>query len=150
MARRTRDSRAYDKFAATVDVPLLVLAVVMIPLLIAPLIWHLRPAASRAIDGLDWFIWAAFAFEYTVKLYLTPNRRHFIRTHIPDLIVVLVPLLRPAPPGTVATLDFCLFRQNGEQVLVQVVGEVKKVEPGCYLVEIRSNARILRRPEIFA
>jgi voltage-gated potassium channel len=30
-----------------------------------------------------------------IKLYLAPNQRQFVRHHIPDLIIVLVPMLRP-------------------------------------------------------
>jgi voltage-gated potassium channel len=36
-----------------------------------------------------------FAAEYVIKLSLTPNRRQFVAHHIPDLIIVLVPILRP-------------------------------------------------------
>jgi voltage-gated potassium channel len=38
---------------------------------------------------------AVFAAEYAIKLYLAPIRRRFVTSHIPDLIVVLVPMLRP-------------------------------------------------------
>jgi voltage-gated potassium channel len=36
-----------------------------------------------------------FAAEYVIKLYLAPNRRRFVVGHIPDLIIVVVPMLRP-------------------------------------------------------
>jgi voltage-gated potassium channel len=40
-------------------------------------------------------VWAAFAVEYAVKLYLAPDRWRFFKRNIPDLIIVAVPMLRP-------------------------------------------------------
>lgn len=39
--------------------------------------------------------WAAFSIDFIVRLAITPNRRHFLKTHILDLAAVLLPLLRP-------------------------------------------------------
>lgn len=40
-------------------------------------------------------MWAAFAVEYVVKLYLAPDRWRFFKANVPDLVIVLVPMLRP-------------------------------------------------------
>jgi voltage-gated potassium channel len=53
------------------------------------------PATERAFLSIDYALWAVFAAEYGIKLYLAPNRRRFVAQHIPDLIIVLVPMLRP-------------------------------------------------------
>jgi Ion channel len=45
---------------------------------------------SRAVDGP-----LTVLAEYAIKLYLAPNRRQFVARHIPDLIIVVVPMLRP-------------------------------------------------------
>jgi voltage-gated potassium channel len=55
----------------------------------------LSPGTESAFLAIDYLIWAVFAAEYAIKLYLAPNRRQFIAHHIPDLIIVLVPMLRP-------------------------------------------------------
>ncbi len=39
-------------------------------------------------------IWLVFVVEYMIRLTLVQERWRFVRTHIPDLIVVLVPPLR--------------------------------------------------------
>jgi voltage-gated potassium channel len=67
----------------------------MIPLIVLPLVVDLPPATESAFLAVDYLIWAIFAAEYAIKLFLAPNRRRFVAHHIPDLIIVLVPMLRP-------------------------------------------------------
>ena len=86
---------AFERFSRAVDGPLTVLALVMIPLIVLPLVMDLSPGTESAVLAIDYLIWAVFAAEYAIKLYLAPNRRQFVARHIPDLIIVLVPMLRP-------------------------------------------------------
>jgi voltage-gated potassium channel len=86
---------AFERFSRAVDGPMTVLALVMIPLIVMPLVVDLSPAVDRAFLAIDYLIWAVFAVEYAIKLYLAPNRRRFVLHHIPDLIIVVVPMLRP-------------------------------------------------------
>lgn len=74
---------------------MIVLALAMIPLIVIPLVLDLSPAMERAFLSIDDVLWAVFAAEYGIKLYLAPNRRRFVARHIPDLIIVVVPMLRP-------------------------------------------------------
>jgi voltage-gated potassium channel len=74
---------------------MMVLALAMIPLIVVPLVLDLSPATERAVLSIDYVLWAVFAAEYGIKLSLAPNRRRFVARHIPDLIIVLVPMLRP-------------------------------------------------------
>jgi voltage-gated potassium channel len=78
-----------------VDGPMMVLALAMIPLIVVPLVVDLPPSLDRAFVAVDYLVWAAFAVEYTVKLYLAPDRWRFFKRNIPDLIIVAVPMLRP-------------------------------------------------------
>jgi voltage-gated potassium channel len=39
--------------------------------------------------------WLIFAFDYLVNLYLAPERGHWFITHLFDLVVVFLPVLRP-------------------------------------------------------
>lgn len=91
-----RDRReAFERFSRAVDGPLTILALAMIPLIVLPLVVDLSPATDRAFLAIDYLIWAVFAAEYVIKLYLAPNRRRFVLHNIPDLIIVVVPMLRP-------------------------------------------------------
>lgn len=55
------------------DGPLTVLALVMIPLIVPPVVVYLSPAMEGAFLAVDSLIWAVFAAEYAIKLYLTPT-----------------------------------------------------------------------------
>jgi voltage-gated potassium channel len=71
------------------------LAIVMVPILVLPLVANLSPTEAEALDAADALIWAVFAAEYGAKLYLAPDRWRFARTHLLDLVIVVIPLLRP-------------------------------------------------------
>lgn len=90
-----RDQEAYDRFAAAVDTPLLVVSILWLPVLIIPLVSHPSTSLSDALDGIDYTVWALFAVEYLTKLYLAPHRLRFVRSHLVDLVVIAVPFLRP-------------------------------------------------------
>lgn len=77
------------------ELPLLILALVMVPLLVVPLVMELPSGVEATFLAVDWLIWAAFAFEYVVRLILTERRWHFVRREWPSLLLILLPFLRP-------------------------------------------------------
>lgn len=76
--------------------PLLWIALLFVVVLSMPII-HPDPGAGErtALTALNVAIWAVFAVDYFVRLRLTADRWRFVRTHLPDLAVVLLPALRP-------------------------------------------------------
>jgi voltage-gated potassium channel len=74
---------AFEQFSRAVDGPMTVLAFVMIPLIIVPLVVQLSPSTDRALLAIDYLVWAAFAVEYVVKLILAPDRWRFSRATSP-------------------------------------------------------------------
>ena len=97
--QRERVSRdrgaAFERFSRAVDGPMMILALAMIPLIVVPLIMDLSPGMDRTLVAIDYLIWAAFTVEYVVKLCLAPDRWRFVKANIPDLVIVVVPMLRP-------------------------------------------------------
>jgi voltage-gated potassium channel len=93
MPRRSQD--AYDRFSAAVGLPMTVLALLWLPVLVIPFVVKLRPAVTTAFEAIDHFVWAAFVFEYLVRLWLIPARRTFVTHHLLDLAVIALPVLRP-------------------------------------------------------
>jgi voltage-gated potassium channel len=92
----TRDrGEAFERFSRAMDGPLTVLALAMIPLIVLPVVVDLSPAVEGAFLAVDYLIWAVFAADYAIKLYLAPERRRFVTSHLLDLVIVLVPMLRP-------------------------------------------------------
>jgi voltage-gated potassium channel len=90
-----RSQAAYDRFTAATDLPLTILAVVWLPVLVLPLVIHLPADVTRTFDLIDLGVWAAYAAEYLIRLYLVPSRKRFVTHHLIDLAVVALPVLRP-------------------------------------------------------
>src|SRR5580704_8801905 len=103
-ARMTRSQERYDAFAKAVDVPMLVITVLWLPVLIVPLIVPLHGAMAETFGTIDYIVWALFALEYVIKFSLAPQRGHFVRTHLLDLLIVAVPFFRPLRMGRLVRL----------------------------------------------
>lgn len=88
---------ALDRFERQTAWPMLVPSLAIIPLLVVPLVADLSPSVETAFFTVDWIIWAVFAVEYGVRLYLAPAKGRFMRSNVIDLVVVVIPFLRPLP-----------------------------------------------------
>jgi len=77
------------------ELPLFILALAMIPLILLPLISDLPDDVDTAFFVADLVIWVVFAVDYFVKLALAPQRWFFVKHNVLELIVVIVPFLRP-------------------------------------------------------
>ena len=77
------------------DVPLLLLALAMLPLLLLPQVADLSEGVSGWLDIGNWVIWGAFAAVLLAKLAVAPNRWAYARSHPVELLFVALPLLRP-------------------------------------------------------
>lgn len=58
----------------------------------------LPPGARQALDAADLGIWAAFLAEYIARLLVGPSRLSFIAHNPFDLLLVIIPVLRPLRP----------------------------------------------------
>ncbi|MFR9794677.1 ion channel [Streptomyces sp. MS06] len=76
--------------------PLLALALVFAAAFAIPI---MAPHAPRAVTltctVAEWVVWAAFAVDYAVRLWLAGNHWQFVRTHWLDLLAVLLPMIQP-------------------------------------------------------
>ena len=64
--------------------------------------------------------WLVFAVDYLVNLYLAPERRHWFITHLFDLVVVFLPVLRPLRLLRLVTLLPIVQRTPGQAVRSRV------------------------------
>ena len=90
-----RSAEGLERFEGKTAWPMLLLSLAVIPLLLLPLIVDLSPSAEEAIITVDWILWGLFAAEYLIRLYLAPVKSAFVRTNKIDLLVVVLPFLRP-------------------------------------------------------
>jgi len=77
------------------ELPLLVLAFVMIPLLVGPFFWHLSSAEETLFVTLETLIWAIFAIDLIIKVVIAPKRLAYLKRHWLEVLVVAVPFFRP-------------------------------------------------------
>ncbi len=77
------------------EIPLLLLAFAMVPLLAASVLWELTPAGERTVLYLDIGVWALFATDLCVKAVISPNKVAFFRRHWIDVLIVVLPFFRP-------------------------------------------------------
>ena len=90
-----RRREALDRFERATELPLLFLALAMVPLLLVPLFADLSETIDDALVAADWTIWAVFALQYVTRLTLTPERLHFVKREWLDLVIIVLPFLRP-------------------------------------------------------
>lgn len=131
------------------DVPLLILALAMVPLLIAPIALELSDELDAAILAADWLIWAAFAVDFGVKLVVAPRRLNYVATHPFEAAMVVLPFLRPlraarllrfARVATVLGLNVEILRTIGNNkgarlIVGAVLGCVVFGAVGAFLTE---------------
>ena len=92
---KDRRSQLLERFEQATELPLSALALAMIPLLIVPIAMDLSEAADTAFLSVDWTIWAIFALELSVRTYLADRRINYLARHWYDLLIVVLPFLRP-------------------------------------------------------
>ena len=96
---RTMDEQAREAMLLRIErlteLPLLLLSFAMIPLLLGPMMWELSDYDETLFFTLDVFIWALFAADLLVKLAIAPDRLAYARQHWLEVLVVLIPFIRP-------------------------------------------------------
>lgn len=65
---------------------------------------------------VTWVAWAAFVVDYLVRLRLSEDRRRYVLTHVFDLAVVVLPVLRPLRLLRLVTLLSVLNRYAGSSL----------------------------------
>jgi voltage-gated potassium channel len=97
-----RRAQAFQTVDEALKLPMLALSLAFIPLILIPMFVGLSPPAEMAFRTVNWIVWGAFALELTVKTYLAPRRLRYLRDHWYDVLIVLLPFLRPLRLATSA------------------------------------------------
>jgi voltage-gated potassium channel len=90
-----RRARALTKFEQATELPMLLLALAMIPLLALPAMVSLSSATTELLVRVEWAIWAVFATDLSIRTYLAPRRARYLLAHWFDVLIVVLPFLRP-------------------------------------------------------
>jgi len=65
---------------------------------------------------VTWLTWGIFAIDYIVRLALSPTRWEFVRANVFDLLVVVLPILRPLRLLRLVTLMATMNRYAGSSL----------------------------------
>lgn len=92
-----------------------------------PIIWLGVPAWLRTVcDVISWATWVLFALDYVARLALAEDKLAHVRRHWLDLLVIVLPLLRPLRLLRLVSLLDVLNRQATRglrgQLVTYVVG----------------------------
>lgn len=94
--RTPRRAAVYSRVERAFALPMILLALALLVVLLLPVLWPSIPSDVKgALRVADLAIWGAFAVEYVVLLMLAPNKWRYVRTRWPELVLLLVPVLRP-------------------------------------------------------
>ena len=74
---------------------LLFLAAVMLLLLLLPWLADLSTSAARISNAVEWAIWAVFAIDLAVRVWLAEERLRYLIRNWLDVLIVALPFLRP-------------------------------------------------------
>lgn len=77
------------------DRPLTVLALLLVPMLLAPFLFKLPTEAAAALRDVTYGIWGVFAAALVATLIVSSDRRGYLRRHWLNLLVVAIPLCGP-------------------------------------------------------
>ncbi len=93
--------------------------------------------------AITWAAWVVFAVDYVVRLVLADDRRRFVRKHLLDLAVVVLPILRPLRLLRLITLLTVLNRRAGNslrgRVATYVVGATALVTYVASVAELSAE-----------
>lgn len=90
-----RRAELLAKFERATEWPLTLLALAMIPILAVPLLTTVSGQIDAALEGSLWVIWAIFAADLTIRTYLAEPRLPYLARHWYDVMIVVIPFLRP-------------------------------------------------------
>ena len=84
-----------ERFERRTELPLMLLAFAMIPVLLGHWLFDLTTEEQRLLVVLDIAIWALFAVDLGVKLAVAPHRVAYLKRRWLHVLIVVLPFFRP-------------------------------------------------------
>lgn len=76
------------------DLPLLLAAIALVLLLVIEATQPLQPPWDTYLEWVSLAIWAVFALEFGLRMWLSPDRSDYLRAHWLDALAVALPVFR--------------------------------------------------------
>ena len=93
--RSGRNDETRKRWERRTERLMLLLAVATLPLVLVPELFELSDAVESWILIGDIVVWAAFAVDLSIRVWLSEHRVRFLLDHPLDVLIVVVPVLRP-------------------------------------------------------
>ncbi|MCH9655497.1 MAG: hypothetical protein K0U86_06110 [Planctomycetes bacterium] len=97
LAWKVVDSDFREKISKTFSAPMLVIALLVLPLFAVEHYWQKQIAANPALSDLTaiatGFIWFAFTLEFIVMISIVEKRLDYCRRHWIDIAVICLPMI---------------------------------------------------------
>lgn len=90
-----RNERSREEWERRTEPLMLLLALATLPLVLVPELFDLPETVETGILVGDVVVWAAFAFDLSIRTWLSEHRIKFLLEHPLDVLIVVVPVLRP-------------------------------------------------------
>src|SRR3954452_10528185 len=92
----SRRSVRHEQVRRLFELPMLLMSIAFVVVIVWPLAEPRLGADTRnALDVANYGLWATFGVEYLALVVTAPSRRRYVLNHLPDLLLVALPLLRP-------------------------------------------------------
>lgn len=119
------DEPRLDSWEKRTGLPLTLAAVLFLVTYAWPILDPDMPAGrERTLAIFGVVVWVAFVIDYIVRVVLAVDRRRFFRSHLLDLAVISLPMLRPLRALRALTVLGFLNRQTGAAFRGRVIGYV--------------------------
>ncbi len=113
-----------ERWRRLTEWPLTAAAVVFLIAYAWQVIGNLRHPEDQLTQNIIMITWALFAVDYLVSLALASNKLQWFLRHLPDLLVVVLPALRPLRLLRLISLISVLQRFAGRRMRGKVVAYV--------------------------
>jgi voltage-gated potassium channel len=110
-----------ERWQKLVEWPLTIVAIVFLVAYAWEVIGDLKGPQADFAESVIWATWVLFVVDYVVQFGLAPDRLKWFYRHILDLLVVVLPLLRPLRLLRLITLLSVLHRTAGMALRGRVV-----------------------------
>jgi voltage-gated potassium channel len=93
---KARQLGAYQQWERRTEKPMLIVSLAFLILILVPVVLApLSPSLRDTLTVIETIFWVIFVIDYIIRFMLAPKRWRFFYTHIPELVVIAVPVLRP-------------------------------------------------------
>ena len=106
-----------ERWERRAEIPLMLLAIAFLVAYAWPVLDpRMDPSIRSFFIVLSWAIWAAFGVDFLIRLALAPERGSYALRHWYDLVLILLPLIRPLRLLRLIALARILDRSVGDSV----------------------------------